>query len=243
MVANAVTLSELRTRVRYIADAENADNLADVNLNTRINAAYRELYESVSRANPTRYYASLAAVTVAGTATIALPTDMLFLRSVAIYAGTPIIGQTITFPAGAVLEQIERASDNEVYQYASGESWARRLPRYIEEQYNLRFVPPPESVYGVEIRYVPVPAALIDPTEAAPGVSLEAWNGWDDWIVYRVAIEYAIKEERDISALASLFSRAEQRIRGAAGARDNGRPLQITDVRSERQRRQYWRRA
>lgn len=84
-MARTVTLLELRTWARQLADVEGDPNITDAELTALANRHLTEVYDALVDAGPPEYYASTATVTtVSGTASYALPAD--FRTLVDVYA-------------------------------------------------------------------------------------------------------------------------------------------------------------
>lgn len=95
-----VTLAELRTWARQLADVENDLNVTDAELTALANRHATELYDQLVDAGPPEYYAASTTVTTTpGTATYALPAD--FRSLVDVYAHESVDERRAIFPMGA----------------------------------------------------------------------------------------------------------------------------------------------
>lgn len=75
-MARVVTLLQLRTWARQLANVENDSNIDDAELTSLANRHLTEVYDALVDAGPPEYYASTTAVTtVPGTTLYALPDD------------------------------------------------------------------------------------------------------------------------------------------------------------------------
>lgn len=220
-MAATVTLTQLKARALRRADMVSGDGFVDTTtsggeLETYIQEGGRELYDLVLKYyGEDYYYSSAAAVTVAGTATVALPSD--FYKLLGVDAVLP--GYTDPVP-------LDRFNWNERHNEGanSGWSWANATPRYRLRAGNLYFIPTPQAVHSLTVHYVPAMPAISD---AAP---FDGINGWDEYIVLSAAIKMLAKEESDTSALQVELERCRRRIEEMAPARDVDKPLRVTDI-------------
>lgn len=82
-MASTVTLLQLRTRARQLADVEGDPNITDVELTDLANRHVTEVYDALVDAGPPEYYASTTTIaTIAGTKLYALPADFRTLLEV-----------------------------------------------------------------------------------------------------------------------------------------------------------------
>lgn len=92
----------------------------------------------------------------------------------------------------------------------------------------LVLLPPPSSgtYYHVYVTAAPV---LTQPSD-----SIDAVNGWEEWIVYDVAIKMLLKEESDASALIAERNKIQAEMEAAAAEREAGQPSRVVDTRTGR---------
>jgi len=84
-MASNVTLLELRTRARELADMDNSEFWTNTRINARVNAHAADLYDKLVAAGPPEYYATDATLTtVSGTLASSLPAT--FRSLVGVYA-------------------------------------------------------------------------------------------------------------------------------------------------------------
>lgn len=82
-MARTVTLLQLRTRARQLANVEGNPNITDAELTDLANRHLTEVYDALVDAGPPEYYAATTTVTtVAGTTLYALPADFRTLLEV-----------------------------------------------------------------------------------------------------------------------------------------------------------------
>lgn len=210
----AVSLTTLRARVREACDQVGTTFVTDAatSIDAFINTGLDELYDVVLQHFGEDYYVSSSAFsTVAGTSAYSLPSDFYKL-----------LGVDLTFDGESVgLEKFSFAERNAFKtSQRSGD-----VPRYRLEGSNLRLYPAPASVTTGTLWYVPTrtPLVLGADTVNFPG-------GWEEYAVLSAAISCVIKEEGDPSALMARKADQLRRIESAAGQRDAGAPMRVTDV-------------
>ncbi len=87
---------------------------------------------------------------------------------------------------------------------------------------------PPQGIYNIQLRYIPVPPILTSDLDTFDGVS-----GWEELIVAMSARDALLKEESDVSGMVDKIERLKGRIRTASSQRD-GNPQYITNVNNAR---------
>jgi len=214
-VARGVNREELRDRIRRLADVRSTVRWTDAIINDLINEAVPELQDLILSENDTYLLTFEQKNIVAGTASVALPTDFYKLRGVDILdsSGEWRTLQRFNF-------QARWSTDSQIT--------ARTDLMYSVQGDTLVFHAEPgwSQTNGVMIWYWYILADLInDITE------FNGQNGWDKWIVYKVAIEIMVADEQDITSMAALLGAQEQRIRKAASVRDRANPPVVRDVR------------
>jgi len=223
-----VTLAQLRTMVRELADMETATPTShfvdDTELTSRINEALKQLYDKLILANGQEYYAvtTASAAFTPGTGTYALPTAAAtpFYRLLGVrttdgsrWADVPPYGMRDV----AMLLNRGSTGGITIYEY-----------RYRLKATTISFLPIPQTAHSYVLDYVPAFVAL-----AAVGDSFDGVNGWERWAALTAAIDLANKEEADPSGLLAQRSIIDEQIQRLAGSRDAGRPERIQDVRRD----------
>jgi hypothetical protein len=85
-------------------------------------------------------------------------------------------------------------------------------------------VQPPLGTF--ELWYVGVPEDFTLDTDTIDGVA-----GWENWIVWDVAVQLMVRAETDPSAAMAERAKVEKILRASASSRDAGRPKKIQDTR------------
>ena len=96
--------------------------------------------------------------------------------------------------------------------------WSTGQPVYYQIQgTNISFIPVPQGTYTVTVNYIPTAPLLAEPTD-----TIDAINGWEEFIVLDAAIKCLMKAggNDQIPALAGRLEQQRQRIRALAPRRD-----------------------
>lgn len=200
-----VTLSELRTRARQMADMVNSNFVSDSELLGYINASYAELYDILTTKYED-YYTISTTFTISSGNTYALPSDFY-----------KILG--VDWNTGGTYAPIPRFSFSE----RNSLSNLQRKYRIIKN--NLHITPEDDASGSYRLWYVPTYTRLVDDTDEVDGV-----NGWEEYIVVDVAIKMLNKEESNANHLLKQKADLKARIDNVASRRDIGEPETITDI-------------
>lgn len=213
----AVTLLQLRTRVRQRTDNEHTgDFVTNDELNQLINTKVLELYEllvihGLHRTESTYTITPLS--TSPAETSYDLPADLFAVLGVYGQASTSDPGRWLTRHDHRVVVNGYFPGDADTYRVVGS---------------TLELNPPPTSgVYTV--RYVPVPAELTDDADTFDGVL-----GWDEYIVVAVSIDVLDKEDGDqntIMRLENRLARLKDRIKLAAQNAEMSEAVTIAKVR------------
>lgn len=98
--------------------------------------------------------------------------------------------------------------------------------RYRVMGNKLNFIPTPSSGQYITVWYIPRLPVLLQDTD-----TLDAINGWSEYVVVRAAKMALDKEEQDTSALTQELMYLKQRIEETATNRDAGQPDTISNTR------------
>ncbi len=224
MAAN-VTLLQMRTRVRELADMETSAQASafvdDAELTRAINRALKQLYGKLVVARGNDYYATITTMaTVVDQANYALPANFMQLLKVVVTDGSrwkPL--NRWGYDEWANLRELEANTGGiEFYKY-----------QLVGANIEIRPVPKVTS-HTLHIHYIKTFTEL-----AADGDTFDGVNGWEDWSAYKVAIDMLNKEEsfEQASALAAQQRELEQQIEAMAGNRDVGEPPTMQDTRRD----------
>lgn len=209
------TLLQLRTRTRERANMENSTFVTDSELNRYINYSINQLRDLMIKHTGEEYFASSTTFAlVDGTEEYSLPADFYKVISCQMLGDNQLY-----FP----MKRFEYSEQNE---------FARPLYyRNADVRYKIRgsklVVNPFSQIGGRTVRmlYVPIPTEL-----SADGDTLDGLNGWDEYVVVRSAIKCLVKEEQDVSELASELRDLELRMEEMADFRDQSQPERVQDT-------------
>ena len=206
----AATLSQLRTRVRRMADMEDSNFVSDTELNDYINSSYSELYDLLVSSNSEYFLSSSVSTVASGSSTITLPTDFYKLRAVDFYLN----GRWY---------DIEQFSIPERNQYSSTYINLGEV-RYRLQGSTLKLIPSDNAGGQYQIWYTPLPATLSSDSD-----EIEEGNGWSELVVVDAAIKCLQKEESSTTELMKIKSDLVKRVVDMAAKRDSGKPKKIID--------------
>lgn len=195
----AVTLLQLRTRIRQRSDNEHTGEFVqDSELNQLINNRIKELYELlvIHGLHRTESVQTISPTSVGGNP-YALEAD--FFAMLGVWRVDPALG-AIWLPRHdhRILPDTTKPGDAESYRVVG---------------VSIEFNPVPTSG-TYKVKYVPVPADLVADDDTIDGVL-----GWEEYVVVGCAIDVLTKEEAEEAALQSLRAdlfRLHDRIKFAA---------------------------
>lgn len=222
-MARTVTLLQLRTDARLYADERPGGAstfITDTEANRLVNLALTELYDLLVEARGQEYYetVSTSTSTVAGTATISLPSDFYQLLGVHLQWATNDLEP---------VQDLEHIQDR--HWLVNLGTWSKYAPKaYRLRGASLEFFPTPTSVVTVALRYIPAFTDL-----AADGSTFDGVNGWEKLVALRAAIEMRVIAGRSYADLDRLYERERERIQGLAADRAAQHPKRIRDVQPE----------
>jgi hypothetical protein len=216
----SITLEELKTQSRQLADMSDNEFISDSELTNYINFAISELHDMLVENYESEYFLSTeSGTTVSGTAEYALPTNFYKLRGVDIKLN------------GTDWFSINAFNFNERNRYEEFGSWSLQgisNVRYRVMGSNIRFSPVPDNALPYKIWYIPVATKLVSDSD-----TLDDINQFSDFVILTAAMKMLIKEESDVSVLQAERNRIEQKIRQASENRDAGQPASISDIYAE----------
>lgn len=207
-----VTLAELRSKSKELADMSTSTFVSDSVWNSWINDEARELYDLLIGSNE-EYETTFVEKIVSSGNTIDVPDDFYKLRGL----------------------DMDLSGFKRVRKY----DFAKRDLYQSTAEFDLRFAPvryrligdqiyllPEENAAGTyRVWYVPTMAALVSDSD-----TLDARNGWDVYVTAGAAIRALGKEESDTKTVEKLKATAYQRITANLD-RDYGETQRISDVR------------
>jgi len=216
-MARTVTLAELRDMVRRRADIVNDPFHPDSEIDDYINEGIAELYGKLVLAKGDEYFAnSVAATTVSGTNSIALPATFF-----------KILGVRWQYTPQRKIKLIRMdfqkflGLDNNVV--SGWNDWSDVY--YMTQQQNVVFWPTPKAAHNVVIWYIPAAAKLTAPADTFDGV-----NGWEKYVVLHAVRMVKLKREESTGVTDTALADIEQKINSLSGNRDDGQPSHVIDV-------------
>lgn len=205
-----VTLDELRTRVRELADLEDDTDFVDTaELDGHINRALWALDDLLHK-TWANYFVTEVAVTFSG-ATHALPADLYKLVAVDVQSGS----------TWHDLKPYVLAERNTL---RNATTTTPQACKYQLMGTQLRFLPDMPAGTSAIITYYPMQPAL-----ALDGDSRDYPNGWEQHACLQAAILLLMKEERDSGPLERLLAAERARIEESAPLRDEA-PVSFVDT-------------
>lgn len=222
MAAN-VTLAEMRTRAREMADMQTSSQaqafVTDAELNRLINRHIKQLYNKLIAARGDDYYAVSTVVSILGSTitTSFFSPPFMQLLAVSVTDGTRVLWvpkfNLKQWPELKYLENLA-SSDLTFYRY-------RLMSQDIEIRPACK-----ATNHSFTIHYLPAFVELVNDADTFDGI-----NGWEDWACYGAAIDMLNKEEslEQAAALQAQRSTLDQQIDQLAGNRDAGMPETVSD--------------
>lgn len=222
----SITLLEIKTQARQLADREDSEFVTDSELTNYVNSAIAELQDLLIAAYSSDYYVeSTTFNTVANQEAYDLPANFYKLRGV----DSKI--------AGDQWASLRPFNFNERNRNDSFSSWGLLTGpsiRYRLVGDKLRFSPAPDGVYAVRLWYIPVAVKLVADSDV-----FQDLNQYADFVIYDAAIKMLIKEESDTTVLMAEREKCAKRIEEMAQNRDAGSPESVSDIYAENNE-YYW---
>lgn len=216
----SISLLELRTQARQMADMEDNEFVSNSELNNYINFAISELHDILVESYGSEYFlSSTTGTTAPDTADYALPSDFYKLRGVDVKLN------------GNDWYNIRPFNFNERNRYEDFGSWSLMgitNIRYRVMGNNIKFTPIPDSALEYRIWYIPVATKLTSDSD-----TLDDINQYSDFVIITAAMKMLSKEESDVSVLMSERNRIEAKLRDSAQNRDASQPESISDIHAE----------
>jgi len=215
-VARDVSLLELRDRVRRHADVRSVVRWTDAIINDLIDEAVPELQDLILSENDTYNIESYTFGIVSGTDTYGLPAEFYKMKGVDILDSQGDWRPIERFSWGDRLTQSEVSTSRTDLMY-----------KVLGPSIVFHVEPGWTQAAGCRLWYWPVLADLVN-----DGDTINGHNGWDKFIVFKVAMEILQADKRDATTIAALLGQQDQRVRKAAAIRDRGNPPVVRDVRN-----------
>jgi hypothetical protein len=224
-VARARSLTQLRDRVRELADQQNSTFIADAQLDVMINQGIAKAWKEINRIAPARFRKTASQVTVANTLVYSLAADFMTIIGVdyIISAGPPKRFHSL-LPYNF--------AERETYQFSG-----TQFPWYSDLRYeviqggidgandSLKFSADP-GANTYDVHYSQAPQILV-----AGGDTFDGIAGYEDLACYEAVVAILNKEESDPGpALVQLQAEYQDIRSNLADARDDGVPRQIANM-------------
>jgi hypothetical protein len=216
----SITLLELRTQARQLADRENSNFVTDTELNNYVNSAIAELQDLLIAAYGSDYYmSSYNFTTTLNQDAYALPADFYKLCGV---------DAAITSNEFATLRPFNFNERNRNDSFATWGLMTGPSIRYRLRGNNLVFSPSPDAPYQIRLWYTPLAVKLVADSDV-----LADLNQYSDFVIYDAAVKMLIKEESDPTVLIMEREKCAKRIQEMAQNRDIGEPESVSDIYAE----------
>lgn len=212
----SITLAELRTAVRRMADMETSSFVSDDEVNDYVNRAAARWHTRLS----TKYedwFTTYTVFTLTAASNIyTLPADFLKMRRLQMVDGGTASGWRKV--SRASVEDMERVGG------AWARAWSSAYRAYLILQNGLWLLPEDDASGSYRMWYLPRFVKMVYDTDA-----IGDWQDWYELVIVDAAIKCLNKEESDTSHLVQEREAIEARINSAAG-RDAGEPPRVADV-------------
>lgn len=224
-----VTLAELKTAVRELADEESSSGgasslISEPELVRRINEAVRGYYNLLVEVQGHEYFGRDKSYEL-------IPEQRLYPLPLDFFQALRAVLQYDEWQA-EIFTWSQQDTTRHENRGISGYGywlWCSDNLRYRIQGPNIEMLPAPrEQRYKLLLRYTPTTPKLINDTDEIDGV-----NGWETWVHYKAAILLQVKGETDTSELRRELAMIDSEIRTHAPNRDVGRPEVIQDTRRD----------
>lgn len=222
-MANPVSVSTLITLARQHANMENSQFVTDPEILSLLERSNRYLYDLLIKAYQEYYLTSTIINVVSGTDAYALPDDFYKCQGVDVK-----IDQERSYTLLPYM-----FNERNMYQASSlAIAFGYNNVRYQLRAQDIVFRPLPNQSFTCVLWYIPVAKTLTvsltpGPTETN---TIDAINGYDQFLILDTAIQMLVKEESDASALMALKDKIESGIITSSSARDVGMAEHVVDL-------------
>jgi hypothetical protein len=199
----AISLSTFQSRIRSVGDYTNSTKITAAFLTEQINDAIGEYSDLLDERWEGYRDKTGTVVTVANTATVALPTDFLKARAV------DVLDSSRYLP-------LRRLGIRDTYRFGDQTDQPQG---YLHVGANLELFPTPNAVYTIRLRYVPTSTVLV-----ADADTIDVPNGWEGFIIHTALLKVDEKEERPLGDRLQIIDRYRARIIAAASDRNAAEP-------------------
>ena len=221
-MSRTVTASDMIASIREAADMVGSTFRTDTQILSMINNAAPELWGLVIDNYGDEYLKKTISInTVVGTVAYLLedPRPIDFFK---------VLRVLVNFGNGRMY-RCERFNPDERASYSTlNRNWLTTLPRYFVSGEYIEFEYAPQAVHPVTVVYVPSCPVL------ASGTSFDGYNGWERYVICKVAAQLLAEEESDNSALLMELASLKARIEHERMHRDEGQAPTIALTRMPR---------
>ena len=216
------TLSEIRQRCRERADMESSQFVTDDELNFYINQSIAELHDMLIQSYGEDYYVKNVTFQTVGQqeaydlSTVITDDDFYKMRAV---------DAQLNGDDWFTLQRFNFNERNRFQHFGVWDYLGITNVRYRVVGNEIRFVPIPDAVVNVRLWYVPRATTLATDTD-----TYSDFNGWIEYVIVDCAIKMLNKEESDVSVLLAEKQLLKRRIEEAANNRDAGEPESVQDI-------------
>jgi hypothetical protein len=215
-MAWSVTLTEMLTELRARGGYRRSTSLTDAVLTPFLNTGIAEVHDLIVKHNPDVLVTSADIPTVAGTATIALPSTFYKSRRVDL-----VEGSVSTRLRSFEIDEETYLGESTVWDSAERSS----RPRYMLQAGTIRFSPVPTSVQTIRLWFIPHATKLVSGGDVYTG-----YNGHED-LVYEHALRLCKARDRMSTAdHDAAIARLTKRLLFALEGRDTSEPDYCPDL-------------
>lgn len=226
-MADNITLAELKRRARERADMENSEFISDSELTSYINTAYLALYDILVSRFEFYYTKQLEFTIPQNEAEFLVPNDFYKLDGLDFKLGAGQDGWTTVTKWNFKERNRNRSLLRLDYRNVNPRQY-RLIANKIDIQ------PKDRAAGDYRLFYTPRATRLANDSD-----TVDAVNGWEDYIVLVAAMKMLAKEESDISAIVLEIRDIEDRIEAMSQNRDD-EPERVTDMNPFGWRQDTW---
>lgn len=219
-MTDTISLLNLRTKVRQRADMVSSLFVTDAELTGYVQDSYKELYDLLVD-SVEDYNLSSSTISITSGNSMPLPTDHYKLRGVDDLTDISNPRTIRKFMFG------ERNDYLFSERLALGAEFSDLM--YRIEGSTIVILPPDRATRSYKVWYVPLPIV-----PALDADTIDAINGFDEYVVIDAAIKCKIKEESSVTDLNTAKKNIYERILRMRNNRDQNIPEKVTRIRNRR---------
>lgn len=199
----AITLATFISRIRTLGDFPSSSVFTDAFITEQINDALGQYVDLLDERWEGYRDTVTTLATVAGTATVSLPSGFLKARALDILDD-------------GRYRPLRRFQIRQTYGY---DEQTDKPIGYLLRANVLELFPTPNTVYPLRLRYVPAASVLVDDAD-----SIDIPNGWEGFVIHTALLKLDEREERPLNDRLAIIERYKQRIISAAEDRNTAEP-------------------